>query len=1396
MLARLGRKALVSCLGMLLLLNGIVASPSSTSAAVKPLPSPSNPFVYDDFNGGGDYKSTWPSWHSDNSGSGTSTKLTVDSRTAIKFAQTPASSASRTKFQPQHDTFDARGYRYVKVAMKNPGYPNSRIRINLHDGTKNHGLTSGFISVPTTWTDYTFDLDALVPAINKKSVKFEIWLQQTTGTYGEMLVDDLILTTGTGGTAPTLSSNVTTNSTVATPNTMFTFHAVYTDVDNDKPYAIQLVIDDTAYDMRELDAADTTYSDGKSYVYMMKLPAGSHTYYFRTADLRTDEVATTAQTATISASSQAIDVVVSQAGYSAADYKSAKVAATTALSDTSYVVTTSTGTVASGNMTYEGYYWNKHVYTVEFTSLTATGTDYRVTTNGVSSYPFQIQPNVWDGYKDEMTGFYRLQRSGVATADVYPPGYSSIFPSAKLFHAAGHLDDGKSFDGTTTYDLTGGWYDAGDYGKYAGNQWVGTEIALAYIRHADAPAVKYDNDNNGIPDLVDEAVFGSEYLIKWIDQVGGLMYDLPNQGGWLHPEKVTDNIPGTADDRQLIRPNVGGSAKAAATLASTARAIQAAVAEGDVDPAEVATLEDFADDSLDAALDFYAYVVANPTDPLGGYSTTRGGLANSKLIADVELYLLTGNPAYHTAATSYINSVPVGDLLSTNYWDMRPMALAEFYPVADTTTQAHIQALLKDQINTFLTLADDTPYGVLDQFKDFGVNEPHASYMGDLLRYYELFGDPAVLRAVQNGMYWIFGANPWNISWVSGVGTDFADFPHTRLDEEANTATGIGAIFPGAMFSGPLLKNTLDKESTSPWYQDRALYQDDLTQWRYNEYSVSIQAGMLYSIMALSATSGGSAAGVVPAELPTLSPVIGDYVRGNVTLFAKPDNGVTNIEYLRSGVYNPMTEDRGIYSATIDESGAAPFATRRIDIRGVDAGGNATYSATHYSVAPALPDPANLSLYDDFGGNGLWGVSKSKPAWVNWWNQDGGDGSFEKVTVDGRTAGKFMQTADSNKSYAKFQPWHNMWDLIGYRYVNFTMKNPGSANMQMKVDIQSGTSSYNLSGGWISVPATWTDYQWDLSAVPPVFDKSATKFSIWLRQTSGTYGELLIDEIKATNVASGTAPTLTAVGVNTSTGDVDTPFTFSATYTDADNEAPLVVELLIDGVIRHMTPADPSDTNYADGKAYTYTTKLTEGVHSFYVNTTDTTSNAVASSLQTGLSVFNTLFEDDFSDGNADGWTSTSGTWTVSGGQYRGQASSLNSYSTAGDSGWTDYTFQADVNVTNNSGGNKDAGIVFRYTDENNHYILMLKNNDKSGRKMELLVVEGGVKTSLGFSNPSVAPDTFYTYRVELDGDDIEVYQNDTLILSATDDTHASGKIGARVYANTLAIFDNVVVKR
>lgn len=934
------------------------------------------------------------------------------------------------------------------------------------------------------------------------------------------------------------------------------------------------------------------------------------------AGLAAVALAATVTAATPSGTAQAAgtvtDVVVNQAGYSAGAYKSGHVVADGILTDRTYQVLDGAGTViASGNLVDQGATWGQRVYSADFSAVTQTGA-LRLRSNGVTSHPFQVQANIWDSYTDEMTAFYRIQRASVATADAYPAGYSSVAPSPKVFHAAGHLDDAASVDGTQHHDLTGGWYDAGDYGKYGGNQWVTGQIAIAYLRHADSPSLQYDNDDNGVPDLIDEARVGSEYLVKVADEFDGAMYDLANNGGFRHPEFVTDNVSGTADDRRIRNFGVGGSAKAAGSLAATARAIEAAVAGGNVDPALVTELTAFAADCSATAELFYDYAAANPTGPVGSYGTV-GGIPNSMLWAEVQLFLLTGDTGYSSAATSKINALTFGDLRSTNYWDQRPISLAEFYPAADTATKDKIRTLLRQQADYFLSSSDDTPYGVLNVFGGFGVNEPHVSYVGDLIRYYELFGDPTALRGALRGLGWVLGDNPWNISWVSGVGADHVDFLHTRLDEEAYDHENTGIVIPGAMVSGPNIKNPTDIHSVSPWYEDRPLWADDVQQWRYNEYSISIQAGLLYSVMALAdindATSGG---GTVPPKLPITSPLIGDTVTGEVTVLAQPGSGLASVEVAGT----PMTLDGdGVWNGTFDVSASAPYAHRQISVRGVWQNGRHTHSTAHVMVSPPLQDPSHPLLYDNFSRGGTFGATGF--GWVNWFNQSGGTGTFAAAVVDGRDVGLFTQTPSSASSLAKFQPWHDFGDFSGYRYLELTMKNPGYPGARYRLSASDGVDSCSLSGGSQPVATTWTVYRFDLNACPAV-DRGHVQLSYWLQQTGGVYGELLVDEIRVVNDPAGTQPTLTAGGVSPVSGTSTTPFTYTVTYTDADNQPPHVVDVVVGGVVHHMTATDPADTTYTDGKTYAYTTLLVKGGHSYYFRTTDTTSDAVRTTTQTG----------------------------------------------------------------------------------------------------------------------------------------------------------------------------------
>jgi endoglucanase len=102
------------------------------------------------------------------------------------------------------------------------------------------------------------------------------------------------------------------------------------------------------------------------------------------------------------------------------------------------------------------------VQLADFSELSDPG-EYYLDVDGVGrSISFRVAPDVYDGeLANVMLGFYGW-RSGV---DIAFERHGVAFE-----HAAGHLDDGllDYVDGQVgvAQDGTGGWYDAGDYGKY------------------------------------------------------------------------------------------------------------------------------------------------------------------------------------------------------------------------------------------------------------------------------------------------------------------------------------------------------------------------------------------------------------------------------------------------------------------------------------------------------------------------------------------------------------------------------------------------------------------------------------------------------------------------------------------------------------------------------------------------------------------------------------------------------------------------------------------------------------------------------------------------------------------------------------------------------------------
>lgn len=98
------------------------------------------------------------------------------------------------------------------------------------------------------------------------------------------------------------------------------------------------------------------------------------------------------------------------------------------------------------------------------------------------------------------------------------------------------------------------------------------------------------------------------------------------------------------------------------------------------------------------------------------------------------------------------------------------------------------------------------------------------------------------------------------------------------------------------------------------------------------------------------------------------------------------------------------------------------------------------------------------------------------------------------------------------------------------------------------------------------------------------------------------------ETVTVSAVANGNDPVLSAGGVTPATGYLGTSFTFTVTYTDADNNAPASITVTIDGTPHAMQKANPSDSNYMDGCVYRFVTTLaTTGTHVFSFQASDGT---------------------------------------------------------------------------------------------------------------------------------------------------------------------------------------------
>jgi len=142
------------------------------------------------------------------------------------------------------------------------------------------------------------------------------------------------------------------------------------------------------------------------------------------------------------------------------------------------LVTDATTVVASGTTTPRGLdaASGQNTHTIDFTGYAAQANDLTLVADGETSHPFDVTKGVYDRLRSDSLQFFYIQRSGIAI--------DGGLVSAEYARPAGHLGvapnqgdtDVPCQPGVCGYrlDARGGWYDAGDHGKYVVNGGIAT----------------------------------------------------------------------------------------------------------------------------------------------------------------------------------------------------------------------------------------------------------------------------------------------------------------------------------------------------------------------------------------------------------------------------------------------------------------------------------------------------------------------------------------------------------------------------------------------------------------------------------------------------------------------------------------------------------------------------------------------------------------------------------------------------------------------------------------------------------------------------------------------------------------------------------------------------------
>jgi len=414
-------------------------------------------------------------------------------------------------------------------------------------------------------------------------------------------------------------------------------------------------------------------------------------------------------------------------------------------------------------------------YYGDFSDVKDPGT-YVVRTESLGeSYPFQIKEDVYSDCYDDVVGMLYKQRCGCETTSDKAGNFA---------HKACHTAKATIYGTDKKIDVTGGWHDAGDYGRYvvAGAKAV-NDMLLAAEKY---PATASDNTVN---ELLDEVKYELDWMLKMQDSKSGGVYHKVTcasfPGDDVTPEAETDEL--------IVSPiSITATYDFAAVMAKAGTMYQ------EKDKA-------FAKTCTEAAKKAMNYAEKHRSD--GGFKNPEGittgeyedsTTRDERYWASAELFKITGNKEYRETIEAIAkNDTPkgfgwqsVGSYGTYTYLTIEKEKDTELY-------QSLLTKFIEEADNFVANSKKDGYHISLGTEYHWGSNLDVASNAMLLILANGLKENPDYLYYAKEHLNYCLGVNPLSICYVTGYGTTSPMNVHHR------PSYALGESMKGMLVGGP-----------------------------------------------------------------------------------------------------------------------------------------------------------------------------------------------------------------------------------------------------------------------------------------------------------------------------------------------------------------------------------------------------------------------------------------------------------------------------------------------------------------------------------------------------------------------------------------------------------------